>query len=369
MVDEVSMMHWKLLNMLDRFLRILMNKDTFMGGKCVLLMGDLRQCPPVVTGGNRPAIVSVSVINAEAWSQFTTHKLTKNMRVERLINSDQERTEHLRSHGEWLLKLGNGTLPTIFNDLIEVPQHMVCKGPEELEDKVYDDFERNMTNREYLAARSIMSSTNDTIHERNFKFMEKLPGDMQISYSRDCCVEDNDTTLYDVEFLNRVNVSGLPPHRLPLKEGACIILIKNLDIKNGHCNGTRYIILELTPNVILAQKLSGGTDSIILIPRIPMISKDSSFPIPFKRVQFPVLLAYYLTINRAQGQTLQRGGLYLPRSVFCHGHLYVGFGRCGDPDSFFVYADQGEFDNIKEHLDQRKTYTRNIIYAELLSST
>ena len=97
----------------------------------------------------------------------------------------------------------------------------------------------------------------------------------------------------------------------------------------------------MNPNVIKAQKLSGESNSIILIPRIPMISKDSSFPLPFKRVQFPILPAYYLTLNRAQGQTFIRGGLYLPRSAFCHGHLYVGFGRCGDPDSFFVYADQG----------------------------
>ena len=81
MIDEVSMMNWRLLNLLDRFLRILMNKDTFMGGKCVILMGDLRQCPPVVTGGSGPAIVEASVINAEAWCAFTKHQLTKNMRV------------------------------------------------------------------------------------------------------------------------------------------------------------------------------------------------------------------------------------------------------------------------------------------------
>ena len=367
MIDEVSMMNWRLLNLVDRFLRVLMKKDIFMGGKYVILMGDLRQCPPVVTGGARPAIVEASVINAEAWSQFTRHQLTRNMRVERIMNINTHRCDILPKHAKWLLDLGNGTLPTTFlDDLIKIPNQMVCDGPEDLENKVYDNFETNMTNREYLAQRSIMSSTNDTIHEQNFKFMEKLPGPMQISYSRDCCTEENDHTLYDVEFLNRVNVSGLPPHRLPLKVGACIILIKNLDVKKGHCNGTRYIILELSNNLIKAQKLLGGANSIILIPRIPMISKDSSFPVPFKRVQFPVLGAYYLTINRAQGQTLGRAGLYLPRSVFCHGHLYVGFGRCGDPDELFVYADQGEFDNIKQHLDPNKTYTRNIIYPEIL---
>ena len=31
---------------------------------------------------------------------------------------------------------------------------------------------------------------------------------------------------------------------------------------------------------------------------------------------------------------------------------------------FFVYADQGEFDNIMNYLDSNKTYTRNIIYPE-----
>ena len=82
-----------------------------------------------------------------------------------------------------------------------------------------------------------------------------------------------------------------------------------------------------------------------------MISEDSSFPVPFKRVQFPVLGAYYLIINRAQGQTLGRAGLFLPRSGFCHGHLYLGFGRCGDPNKFFVYADQSELDNLEQLLE------------------
>ena len=75
MVDEVSMMHWKLLTLLDRFLKTLMKNNKDMGGKVVILMGDLRQCPPVVTGGNIPAIVSALVVNADVWSQFTIHNL------------------------------------------------------------------------------------------------------------------------------------------------------------------------------------------------------------------------------------------------------------------------------------------------------
>ena len=126
------------------------------------------------------------------------------------------------------------------------------------------------------------------------------------------------------------------------------------------------MITNLTDNLIEAQKVIGGEHSKILIPRIPMISESSSFPVPFKRTQFPVLGAYYLTINRAQGQTLIRGGMFLDRSVLSHGHLYVRFGRCGDTRNCFVYANQSEFENIKENLDDTTIYTKNVIYPDMM---
>ena len=48
MIDEVSMMHYYLLDMLDRFLKELMQSNEFMGGKLILLMHDFRQILPVV---------------------------------------------------------------------------------------------------------------------------------------------------------------------------------------------------------------------------------------------------------------------------------------------------------------------------------
>ncbi|KAL7522332.1 hypothetical protein ACHAWX_007780 [Stephanocyclus meneghinianus] len=191
---------------------------------------------------------------------------------------------------------------------------------------------------------------------------------MIISTSIDTCVEDSDVATFDAEILNKINASGIPPHRIALKVGACIILIRNLNVKHGHCNGTRYIIIELTPRLIKARKLSGGRNSEILIPQIPMVSSDTDFPVPFKRLQFPVLLAYYLTLNRAQGQSLDRAGIYLPKSVFSHGHLYVGCSRCGNPDCVFMYADQSEFDSMRQHLSKDKTYTRNVVYPEIFPS-
>ena len=56
----------------------------------------------------------------------------------------------------------------------------------------------------------------------------------------------------------------------------------------------------------------------------------------------------------------------MDRSVLSHGHLYVGFGRCGDQRNFFVYANQSEFENIKENLDETKVFTKNVIHPEMM---
>ena len=291
------------------------------------------------------------------------------MRVEKLLqsNGSPERSQRLQNYADWLLRIGNGTQPTVLpnTNIIEVPPQMVCESKHDVESKVYNDFLQNYNDETYLSQRAIMSSTNDVIQQCNYEMITKLPGELMISESVNSCVEDDDAAIYDSDFLSKIPVSGIPPHRLALKVGACIILIRNLSIDDGHCNGTRYIIVHLTKHLIKARRLNGGRNSEILIPRIPMIAKEADFPVPFKRLQFPVLGAYYLTFNRAQGQTLGRVGMYLPRSVRSHGHLYVGFSRCGDPDQMFVYANQEEFDNIQHQLPKNKIFTRNVVYKEI----
>ena len=50
-------------------------------------------------------------------------------------------------------------------------------------------------------------------------------------------------------------------------------------------------------------------------------------PIKFNRHQFPLKLAFAMTINKAQGQTFKFVGLYMLNDVFCHGQLYVAVSR------------------------------------------
>ena len=92
-------------------------------------------------------------------------------------------------------------------------------------------------------------------------------------------------------------------------------------------------------NVIEATIIKGkykGED--VLIPRISMILTD--LPFDFKRLQLPMRLAFAMTINKSQGQSLEVCGINLEFPCFAHGQLYVACSRVGKPSSLFIYAPQ-----------------------------
>ena len=117
------------------------------------------------------------------------------------------------------------------------------------------------------------------------------------------------------------------------------------------CNGTRLVVKQLQKYVIKATFLTGpfeGDD--VLIPRIPLIPTD--LPFAFRRLPFPVRLAFAMTINKAQGQSLNVTGLDLTDECFSHGQLYVGMSRAKDPSKLFITANGQE--------------TKNIVYTQVL---
>ncbi|TVU41957.1 hypothetical protein EJB05_15519 [Eragrostis curvula] len=66
-----------------------------------------------------------------------------------------------------------------------------------------------------------------------------------------------------------------------------------------------------------------------------------------------------MTINKSQGQTLDRVGVYLPSPVFSHGQLYVAFSRITSPDGLRVLIENSP----AEHANS----THNVVYKEIFS--
>lgn len=162
------------------------------------------------------------------------------------------------------------------------------------------------------------------------------------------------------EFLHTISPDGLPPHKLRLKVGMPIMMIRNLNQASGQANGTIFVIKHIRDHVLQATIMNGnhkGQD--VLIPKINLISSDETWPFQLTRRQFPVKPAFALTINKAQGQSLEYMGLYLPRPVFAHGQLYVALSRVGSKERITIMVLGGRC------LDLPGVFTRNVVYQEV----
>ena len=152
------------------------------------------------------------------------------------------------------------------------------------------------------------------------------------------------TNWYPTEYLNSLDPSGLPPFKLELKNGCPIILLRNIAPKDGLCNGTRLQVVKCTSRVLEARILTGDkSGNLVLIPRISLNPSSSELPFQMSRWQFPVRLAFAMSINKAQGQSVKFVGIDLRTPVFSHGQLYVALSRCTSANRISVLPHDGSY--------------------------
>ncbi|GMF60995.1 unnamed protein product [Phytophthora fragariaefolia] len=203
------------------------------------------------------------------------------------------------------------------------------------------------------------------VHRINDAVAARLDGDAHGYRSIDNFQDDEDWNCFEPEILNSVNINGIPPHKLTLKKGAPIMLMRDLNPDLGLCNGTRLRVVELKSNVIDAKIMTGehrGQD--VLIPRIVFICdrNDASFPYQLRRKQFPVQTAFAMTINKAQGQTVHNLGLYLASPCFSHGQLYVALSRVTVSSRIKAVIEYPELE------ESDRVYTANIVYRQIFDT-
>ena len=246
-----------------------------------------------------------------------------------------------------LLTLGNGKAPVDPNtELISFPVNFcnIVDSMEALKNSVFPNIENHFKDPNWLCERAILAPRNNSVSVINLQIQAQLPGTTTSYKSIDTVTDVDESVQYPIKFLNSLEPSGMPPHNLLLKEGAPIMLLRNLDVPRL-CNGTRLCVKSLMPHVIEATirtRSAKGED--VFLPRIPMIQSD--MPFEFRRLQFPIRLAFAMSINKAQGQSLKVAGVNLAAPCFSHGQLYVACSRVGTGKNLYILAPDGKTKNI-----------------------
>ncbi|KAK9665931.1 hypothetical protein RND81_14G146800 [Saponaria officinalis] len=369
--DEAPMVYKHAFEAVDRAFRDIMHFDDptakyrVFGGKTVVLDGDFRHILPVVPRKGRVDIVDASISkSAQIWPHCNVLKLKKNMRLTHGIN--EENAAELAEFTKWVLDIGDGKIPTTAKlgedekTWISIPEDMLIENTDDpiasIVEEVYPQLLEKYTDPLYLQERAILAPKNDNAEQVNNYILRLIPGEEVISKSVDriCPLTKNASTMeniYPTVFLNSLKFQGLPNHEMHLKIGCPIIVLRNINQAKGLCNETRLTITKILSRIIEAKVLTGSNaGTIVSIPRIEMTPTDTTWPFTIKRRQFPIKVCFSMTINKSQGQTFEKVGVYLPEPVFSHGQFGLNISL--------------PFSGVEEAYNRK---TRNVVYKEIYS--
>jgi len=140
------------------------------------------------------------------------------------------------------------------NEIIQVPQSMVCANLNGLINRIYSGIGNTRTqDDQYFWDCIILCPRNDKVHDINEAILQQFNPTAEVHMLRSVdSVSEEDRTYhaYSTEFLQQLNASGLPPALLCLKVGSLVILLRNLDPGEGLCNGTRMVVLNVRRKVL-----------------------------------------------------------------------------------------------------------------------
>ena len=191
------------------------------------------------------------------------------------------------------------------------------------------------------------------------EILNRMPGVIKNYFSVNLADINDDDGAHQLpaEYLQSLSPSGLLPAVLTLKKGAPIMLLRNLNPKQGLCNGTRLCVTHLSLNCIEGRILGGEFDGQKrLLFRVKLTTSDAKDPFTLTQKQFPIWLCFAVTVNKSQGQSLGTVGVDLRTSCFSHGQLYVAFSRVTDVSWLSVLFDPS-------NSDQK---TDNVVFPEVL---
>lgn len=318
-IDEISMVRADLMEGIDHSLRINRNKlkEPF-GGVQMVFIGDLFQLPPVVTSnlqdyfkktyGGKYFFNSSSL---QTGFEYSCKELTVNFR-----QKDDLRFQNLLNS----LRTNNAS----FQDFVDLNErHTDNLG------QVTDDAIILATIRK--SVRTINKERLQSIRSEEFSFQATLTGTLRTKYDK-MLKDFNNKTISEEELDRKLETNFPTDVELRLKKGSQIIMVKN-DKAKRWVNGSLgkitkinkkgiWVTIDKKRYKIEQEKWDDITYSYNSKTNDLNLSSRGSF------VQFPIKLAWALTVHKSQGKTFDKIIVDLAGGAFEHGQTYVALSRC-----------------------------------------
>ena len=297
-IDEISMLHPEFFLKLEEYARRIRQCDLPMGGIQLIAVGDFMQLPPVGAPPDAPFC-----FQTPAWSAC----LTKMVRLTQVYRQKDEAWAHLLNR----MRLGQVTVEDV----------------QTLKTRVGAMFPADGIEPTMLRARN---SQADVLNESR---LAALPGREDVYACKTVCGVKRKPGLSvaaagpapspDV-YKKMVEDRSPAPAVLKLRVGASVMLLKNLDLDAGLANGSLGVVKCLSPLVVT---FIGGVERVIGAEVWDIKFDVGNYVCSATVEQYPLQLAWALTIHKIQGASLDRVSVALDRSLFEFGHAYVALSR------------------------------------------
>ncbi|XP_065348692.1 ATP-dependent DNA helicase PIF1-like [Cloeon dipterum] len=320
LMDEVSMAPNRAIEVGEILIREAKDTESEspFGGMPILFGGDLRQLSPICQPDE--TVEEIHFRNSRFLDRCHILQLNTNMRTD---PDEREFADFIKSVGEGTHSSPPG-LPAL---TLQIPDDWILPDNtlDNLIDWVFGD-NPSITGQE----NAILTQLNDDCLKINEKILLKFPGDKPIVtiLSEDSVFDDDPNNPIVAN-----NGAGVP-------EDSCTIELDELHIQTpselpyhelncGLVNGTR-IRIDAISRLRLRVTVSSGAETIrnqqIDLARIEFIG-DIGSVLKMRRVQFPIKLAFAMTVNKSQGMTLNKVSVFLKRHISDRGMLYVALSR------------------------------------------
>ena len=342
-IDEASMLDGFLFTLIEQILRHIRNNQEPFGGLTVILVCDLYQLPPVQLEQNKYFFETETF----AFGNFKPIVLKKIYRQDDKQFIDVLNRirigKQTQADIDWLNQ--RDTSDKVNYALLDT----TCLFPTNDEANKLNEYRLNKLDGELyeFKADDVACDYANRIEHTIFNYSDETIAQM---------IEQEQQRL-TVKYNKYLRV----PEKLQLKEGARVILLYNIDVSRGLCNGTTGKFKYKEGSLLICE--FNGKEEAIERHCFDIYEHDIKV---FTRSQYPLRLGYGITIHSSQGMTLNSVAINFSRIFSAH-QAYVALSRCKSYDGLYLKnlsMDKIYIDNrVVEFMNKLEQYESEVEYG------